>query len=113
MVDWEEFLDLQLSFLKASVANCEVPTDHGIMALLFRMARKVSTRYILSGSNVVTEAIMPVSLGHYNQDLRNLKAIHHRFGTVPLKTTSAWGTIFTISWAGGGTDPQNSNHPEC
>jgi len=86
VVDWEEFRDLQLSFLRASVANCEVPTDHGITALLFRMARKVGTRFILSGSNVVTEAIMPVSWGHYNQDLRHMKAIHRRFGTMPLKT---------------------------
>ena len=86
VVDWEEFRDLQLSFLKASVANCEVPTDHGITALLFRMARKVGTRYILSGSNLMTEAIMPVSWGHYNQDLKHMKAIHRRFGTVPLKT---------------------------
>ena len=35
VVDWEEFKDLQLCFLKASVANCEIPTDHAINALLF------------------------------------------------------------------------------
>jgi N-acetyl sugar amidotransferase len=86
VVDWEEFRDLQLSFLKASVANCETPTDHGITALLFRMASKVGTRFILSGSNLVTEAIMPYAWGHYNQDLRHIKALHRRFGTVPLKT---------------------------
>lgn len=86
VVDWEEFRDLQLCFLKASVANCEVPTDHGITALLFRMARKIGTRYILSGSNLATESIMPAAWGHYNQDLKHLKALHRRFGTVPLKT---------------------------
>lgn len=86
VVDWEEFRDLQLCFVKASVANCEVPTDHGITALLFRMACKVGTRFVLSGSNVVTEAIMPNSWGHYNQDLKHMIALHRRFGTVALKT---------------------------
>lgn len=86
VVDWEEFRDLQISFLKASVANCEAPTDHGISALLFRMARKTGTRFILTGSNLVTEAIMPAAWGHYNQDLKHLKALHKRFGRVPLRT---------------------------
>ena len=86
VVDWEEFRDLQLCFLKASVADCEVPTDHGITALLFRTAAKHRIRFILSGSNLVTEAIMPVSWGHYSQDLRHLRALHRRFGTVALRT---------------------------
>jgi len=86
VVDWEEFRDLQLSFLRASLANCEAPTDHGIDALLFRMAKKYNTRFILSGSNLATEAIMPISWGHYTQDLRLLKAVHKKFGQVPLRT---------------------------
>ena len=86
VVDWEEFRDLQLCFLRASVANCEIPTDHGITALLFRMAAKEGTRFILSGSNLATEAIMPYAWGHYNQDLKHIKALHKRFGKRPLKT---------------------------
>ncbi len=86
VVEWEEFRDLQLSFLKASVANCETPTDHGITSILFRMAAKVGTRFILSGSNLATEAIMPYAWGHYNQDLRHIKALHRRFGSIPLRT---------------------------
>jgi len=86
VVDWEEFRDLQLSFLKASVANCEIPTDHGITALLFRMASKERVRFILSGSNLVTESIMPISWGHYNQDLKHLRAVHRRFGSKSLRT---------------------------
>jgi len=86
VVDWEEFRDLQLCFLKASVANCEAPTDHGISALLFSLAARYKVRFILSGSNLVTEAIMPISWGHYNQDLRLMKALQSRFGSVPLAT---------------------------
>lgn len=86
VVDWEEFRDIQLSFLKASVPNCEIPTDHGIFALLWEMARKEKLHYILTGSNVATEAIMPYAWGHYNQDLQHLKAVHSRYGTIPIKT---------------------------
>lgn len=86
VVDWEEFRDLQMSFLKASVANCEIPTDHGIFALLFKVAHRENVRFILTGSNVATEAIMPIAWGHYNQDLIHLKAVHRRFGSKPLRT---------------------------
>lgn len=86
VVDWEEFRDIQLSFLKASIANCEAPTDHGITATLFKMACKENIRFILSGSNLVTEAIMPYAWGHYNQDLKHMKALHKRFENRPMKT---------------------------
>ena len=86
VVDWDEFRDLQLSFLKASVANAEAPTDHGITATLFRAALRQKVRFILSGSNLVTEAIMPYGWGHYNQDLRLLKALHRKFGARELRT---------------------------
>ena len=86
VVDWEEFRDLQLSFLKASVADCEVPTDHGISALLFKTAAREGVKFILSGGNLTTEAIMPSSWSYYNQDLLFLKALHRKFGTVPLRT---------------------------
>lgn len=86
VVDWEEFKDLQLSFLKASVPNAEIPTDHAINALLFNAAARYNIKYIIGGGNVATEGILPRSWGYYNQDLRHLKAIHKRFGKVPLKT---------------------------
>lgn len=86
VVDWDEFRDLQLAFLHASVPNAEIPTDHGITATLFQAARRFGTRFILSGSNLATEGILPLAWGHYNQDLRHLRAIHRQFGTRPLKT---------------------------
>lgn len=91
VVDWEEFRDLQLSFLKASVANCEIPTDHAITALLFNMANKHGIKYIIGGGNVVTEGILPKAWGYYSQDLKHLSAIHKRFGKIPLKTLPKLG----------------------
>lgn len=86
VVDWEEFKDLQLSFIRASVVNCEAPTDHGINALLFRTAAEQGTRFILSGSNLASETIDAMPYSHPNLDYRHLKALHRRFGSVPLKT---------------------------
>jgi len=87
VVNWEEFKNLQLAFLRGGLVNCEAPTDHAINAIMLNTAQKFGLRYILSGSNVATEAIMPRAWSHYNQDLRLLKAVHQRWGTMPLKTT--------------------------
>jgi N-acetyl sugar amidotransferase len=86
VIDWEEFKDIQISFLKASVPNVEVPTDHAIKAALFKIASDRGIKYILSGSNVVTEGILPHSWGHQADDLTSLKAIHKKFGKVRLNT---------------------------
>ena len=86
VVDWEEFRDLQLSFLRASVPNCEIPTDHGITATLVKTASAIGTRYVINGSNVVTEGILPIAWVYYSHDLYHLRAIHKRFGTRPLRT---------------------------
>lgn len=86
VINWEEFKDLQLSFLKASVANCEAPTDHAIISYLYRTAAKHDVKYIIHGGNLSSEAIMPRAWGYDAKDLRQIKGIHRKFGKVPLKT---------------------------
>jgi len=85
VVDWEEMRDLQLSFFKASVANCDIPTDHAFVAVLFREAAKRKISYVLSGSNFATEFILPTAWGYQSDDSVHLKDIQRRFGTLPLK----------------------------
>jgi len=86
VVDWEEFKDLQLAFLIASVANSEIPTDHAITALMYRMAAKYRVKYIITGGNLATETIMPSTWIHDAKDLLFIKSIHRRHGTRPIKT---------------------------
>lgn len=86
VVDWHEFRDIQLSFIKASVPNCEIPTDHAIHALLMRTAVSAGVRYIIGGGNVATEGIMPQAWTYFSPDLKHLKAIHRRFGTAVIRT---------------------------
>ena len=54
-MDWEEFKDLQLAFLRASTPDSEIPTDHAIFALMRQMAEKVGVKYIVGGDNLRTE----------------------------------------------------------
>lgn len=87
VIDWEEFKQIQLAYLRASVIDIEVPTDHAILAALYKTARKYKVSYILNGCNAVTESIMPRSwLYPHKLDSRNLKDIVANFGKVKLKT---------------------------
>jgi len=82
---WDEFKDLQLSLLKASVIDIELVTDQAISATLYKLAVKHKIKYILSGVNHSTEGILPESWHHWKTDLLNIKSIHKQFGKVKLK----------------------------
>jgi N-acetyl sugar amidotransferase len=84
-VDREEMRDLLLAFFKSSVANCAIPQDHVVMAVSYHTAYNRNIKYIISGSNLVTESILPKAWGHNPDDLRHMKAIHKRFGTIKIR----------------------------
>jgi len=86
VVDWEEFKDVQLAYLKASVVDVEIPTDHAFVAVLYKVAAENKIKYILSGHNYVTESILPRHWIYEKGDDVNIGAIHEKFGTVKLKT---------------------------
>ena len=85
VLDWDEFRDLQLAFLKASTPDSEIPSDHAILALMMKMAAKIGVRHVISGCNVVTEGVFAPtwSRGHY--DWKYIRTIHQKYGTIPLK----------------------------
>lgn len=86
VINWEEFRDLQLAYLKASVIDIEAVTDYAIKAVLYNSANKHNIKYILSGVNLSTEGILPRSWRYNKGDTANLLDIHKRFGNVKLKT---------------------------
>jgi len=91
VLDWEEFKDLQLAFLKASVPEADTPTDIAILAALHKVAAKYKVHYIISGGNFATEGILP-KCWHYNaKDLTYFNHIQHKFGTVKLKKFPTFG----------------------
>lgn len=86
VVDWEEFRDLQLSYILSGVIDWEVPTDHGFYAVLHEQASKNGIKSILAGFNHQTEAILPQNMSWRKQDLANLLDIHKTFGSRKLKS---------------------------
>jgi hypothetical protein len=86
VVDWEEMRDLQRAFLRAGLANQDVPQDHAIFAALYSNAQAHGLRYVLSGGNYATESVLPLEWAYNAMDLRHLEAVHKRFGERRLKT---------------------------
>jgi N-acetyl sugar amidotransferase len=86
VLDWEQFRDLQLAFLRSSTPDSEIPTDHAIAAVLTRMAARNGVRHILGGSNFATESIMPGAWSQGIRDWKYIRGIHRRFGTRPLQS---------------------------
>ena len=84
VVNWADMRELQLSYLRAAVANQDVPQDHAFFAGLYRFAVENDIRYVLNGGNAATEGIYPRAWEGAAMDARSLKAIHSQFGTQPL-----------------------------
>ncbi len=85
VVDWEEMKDLQVAFLKANVANQDIPQDHAIFAGLYKFAVDNNVKYVLNGSNFATECILPYSWGYNALDYKHIKSIFKKFGNNKLK----------------------------
>jgi N-acetyl sugar amidotransferase len=93
VIDWEEFKDLQLAFLRASTPDSEIPSDHAIISLMYQMAQKVGVKYIISGINARTESHLPQAWSQGLMDWKYIKNVHQQFGQGKLKTyphTTFW-----------------------
>ena len=75
VIDWNEFKDLQIAFIKSSIENLEIPTDHAINSILYKMSEKYKLKYILSGSNLSSEGLNNPQ-GGTSLDYRLIKDIH-------------------------------------
>lgn len=94
VIDWEENRDLQLSFFKANVVDIEMLMDNAMLALNYQQAAKYGIRHILFGTNMATEGMsLPPQWHQYKKDSYNIRQIHRRFGSVPIKTHPLFSTI--------------------
>ena len=89
IADWEEFRELQLSFLKASVPDVEIPTDVAIHSVLHKVAAKENIKYVLNGHSFRTEGIAP--RGWTYMDGRYIEGVHRKFSAVPLRDFHNFG----------------------
>jgi len=85
VLDWEEFRELQIAFLKASTPDSEIPSDHAIVASMYHSAKEYGVP-VIAGYNYRTESHFPAawSQGHY--DWRYIRSVNRQFGSKPLRT---------------------------
>jgi hypothetical protein len=82
--DWEEFKDLQISFLKASVPDVGTPGEIAIFSTLYRAAAEEGIHYIINGHSFRTEGLMPLRWSY--TDGKYTKSVHKMFGETKLKS---------------------------
>ena len=97
VIDWEEFKDLQISFLEASTPDGEIPTDHAIDSLLFREAAKRGIKYVLSGMNFASESIAVKKWAYGHSDWKYIRKIQAKFGRKKLKNYPHY-SFFNLFW---------------
>lgn len=83
VVEWEEFKDLQKSFLKACVPCIEAPSDVGIHGALLKIAEE-GIKYILGGQSFFTEGTVPREWSYL--DGTYINSIQKKYGSVKLKS---------------------------
>jgi N-acetyl sugar amidotransferase len=85
VIDWAEFRNMQMAYLKASVVDIEVLTDHAFMAVLYEQARKWEIKHVIIGTNIVTENVLPSYWIYSKQDTVNIKDINTKYGIIPTQ----------------------------
>jgi len=97
VLDWNEFREIQLAFLKSSIVDLEMPTDIAILASIYKHAKKNKIKSILSGGNYSGEGILPLTWGyHVKKDMKLYKYIVRFFSNVKIKKTPVVGLFKEI-----------------
>lgn len=92
VLDWAEFREIQLAFLRSSLVDIEIPTDLAIPAALHQLAEKYQVKAILSGGNYSSEGILPLQWGyHVMKDMKLYNHIVRKFGKISRKKTPGFG----------------------
>ncbi len=79
VLNWKEFRDLQLAFLRASTPDSEIPSDHAIVASFYAAASRYHVGYCLSGINFRTEGIHVREWSQGHLDSRYIRSVYRRF----------------------------------
>ncbi len=99
VIDWEENRDLQRSFFASHVVDIELLMDNAMVALNYEQASSRGLKWILAGTNMATEGMaMPAGWNHFKFDERNIRRIHARFGSLPIRTHPLMSTFDWLWW---------------
>jgi len=75
-INLDTFRELQTAFLRGGIKNLEVVTDHILFATTYEMADKYDIKWVITGGNVATEFVMPVSWGEDARDLTFIQSVY-------------------------------------
>lgn len=98
VINWKEMRDLQLAFFKSQISSQDLCQDHAIFAGLYNYAAKHHIKYIITGSNISTEFVRPPLEWIFLNDIRMMKDIHKKYGTIKLKTFPMCGILKHRIW---------------
>lgn len=99
VIDWEEMKDLQLAYFKSGVPHIDTPQDHAFFATMYKFAERHGVKHILTGANYSTECVRnPLEWMYYQSDSVQLRDIHRRHGTRPLKTYPLTSILWHKLW---------------
>ncbi len=94
VLDWQEFREIQLAFLKSSIVDLEMPTDIAIPASIYKTAIKHNIKFILPGGNYTAEGILPLQMGYHTyKDMKLYRHIVKKYSSVRLKTVPTFGLL--------------------
>jgi len=92
VINWGDMKNLQLAFLKSQIPDQDLPQDAAFFSSLYRFARQLNIKTIITGSNYSTECCRePEAWGGYlGIDKRLFSDVFRRFGD------GAWPKSFPL-----------------
>lgn len=86
VIDWEEFRNVQLAFLRAFSVDLEMPTDIAIHASICQVARRFNIKNIIAGGNLATEGMLPPRWGYHRyKDMKMYRHIVRTYSEIELR----------------------------
>lgn len=80
VVDWTTMKELQRAYMFSGLPNLDTPQDHVFTAATYAYAHKHGIKYMLNGSNLATEGILPTAWGYSSTDYVCLKSVYKKCG---------------------------------
>lgn len=83
-MDKREYDDICRSFLLASVPDADIPNDIALTTVLYYVAERFGTKYLMNAHSFRTEGTTP--LGWSYMDGKYIDSVQRKFGSVSLQT---------------------------
>ena len=94
VIEWDEYKRAMEAFFKANVIDIELLYDNAMLAVNYNLASKFGIKYILSGTNTITEGMrLPKNWSWFKNDKTNIKSICKKFENLKIKTIPTFGTF--------------------